>query len=73
MKGIRSMAAYFTGKTIEQIQQIRDEVIGCTVEDLRALAPVMRAIAEAGNLCVIGNEQHIEEEKELFEHIYPLN
>lgn len=73
MKGTRSMAAYFTGKTIEEIQQIRDEVIGCTVEDLRALAPVMRAIAEAGNLCVIGNEQHIEEEQELFEHIYPLN
>lgn len=73
MKGRRSMAGYFSGVTIERLQKERDQVLACSIEDIRALAPVMKAVAEAGNICVIGNEKHIGEEKELFAQIQPLN
>ena len=73
MKGRRSLTGYMSGLTVETLQKERDQVLGCSQEDIRALAPVMRAIAESGNLCVIGNEKHIEEEKELFATIKPLS
>lgn len=73
MKGRRSMSGYLSGITVEQLQKERDQVLNCTIEDIRSLAPVMRAVAESGNLCVIGNEKHITEEKEIFASIYPLS
>ena len=48
-------------------------MLGCSIEDIRALAPVMRAVSEAGNVCVIGNEKRIQEAKELFQSIQPLS
>ncbi len=73
MKGRRSMAGYFSGITVAQLQKERDQVLNCTDSDLRKLAPVMRKIMAGDNLCVIGNEKHIEEEKKLFRTIQPLN
>jgi len=73
MKGRRSMAAYFTGVTEEELQKERDQVLGCSLEDIHSLAPTVRSAAEGGNLCVIGNEQRIGQEKELFAEIIPLS
>lgn len=73
MKGRRSMSGYLSGISVESLQKERDQVLNCTIEDIRSLAPVMRAVAESGNLCVIGNEKHITEEKELFEEILSLS
>lgn len=73
MTGRRSMSAYFTGITEEQLQKERDQVLNCSMQDIRDLAPVMRAIAESGNLCVIGNEKHIEDDKDLFANIHSLS
>lgn len=72
MKGRRSMTGYFSGVTVEQLQKERDQVLQCDLEDLKELAPVMRKIVDADNLCVIGNEEHIEAEEELFDKIEPL-
>ena len=73
MKGRRSLTGYMSGLTVETLQEERDQVLGCSLEDIRALAPVMRAIADSDNLCVIGNEKHIAEEKELFAVVKPLS
>lgn len=73
MKGRRSLTGYISGVTVEELQQERDQVLNCNLEDIRSLAPVMRAIAESGNLCVIGNEKHIDAEKELFAVVKPLS
>ncbi len=66
-KGRRSLSAYMTGLTEEQLQKERDEVLGCGIEEIRALAPYLRAILSQHYLCVIGNEEKLEKEKELFE------
>lgn len=72
-KGSRSFGAYLCGVDEGFLQKERDEVLGTTKEAIRALAPIAAAVYEAGNLCVIGNEGKIEENKELFLQIKNLN
>lgn len=73
MKGRRSMTAYLTGTPVEMLQQERDQVLACSCEDIRKTASVIDAVTGAGNLCVIGNEQHLQQEKELFNELSPLS
>ena len=65
-KGARSMSAYVADLTEEEAQMNRNGIIDCTKEDIRALAPMIRKALEDNCFCVVGNEQKIEEEKELF-------
>ena len=65
-KGSRSSSAYLTNQTYEEIQKERDELLACTQDDIRALADYMDAIMKAEAVCVVGNGQAIEENKEMF-------
>lgn len=65
-KGLRSIATYFSRIDEEDIQKERDEILCASCEDIRGLADLVEAVLSQGNLCVIGNEDRIEEEKELF-------
>lgn len=71
-KGLRSMAAYFTGITYEDIQRERDEVIGAGPEEIRKLAELIQAVLSQDHLCVIGNEERIKEQQGLFLHTEQL-
>lgn len=73
MKGKRSLSVYLTDVPVEVLQQERDEVLSCTKEDIRQAAEVIRTVAEQGAVCVIGNEQHIRDEEELFDQIHSLS
>lgn len=72
MKGSRSLSAYFSGLTFEQLQKERDEVLSATPEQIRALAPLVRAVLADDALCVIGNEEKIRKERALFGSISML-
>lgn len=65
-KGARSMTALLQGITQEDLQRERDEVIGATEKDIRALKDMIASVLEEHNLCVIGNEEKLNEQKELF-------
>ena len=71
-KGARSMSAWMTGLTPEDVQKERDEVLSCGCEEIRALAPYLKAVLEQGCICVIGNEKKLEEQKELFDRVESL-
>ncbi len=71
-KGSRSLNAWFSGVTPEDLQKERDEVLTATQEQIRALAPYMRAILSEHALCVVGNEQKILAEKDLFGSVQML-
>ena len=73
MKGRRSITAYLTEQSIEELQKTRDQVLACSIEDIRKLATVIKAVTESGSVCVIGNEQHIQEDSGIFESIKPLS
>ena len=65
-KGMRSMTAYLQGITYEELQRERDEVIGASAADIRGLKDLVASVLSDGNLCVIGNEESLREEKGMF-------
>lgn len=65
-KGDRSMNLYMNRVSAEMIQKERAEVLDATEEDIRALAEIVEAVLKNNYFCVIGNEEKIEEQKELF-------
>lgn len=71
-KGTRSFGAYMSGIDEEYLQNIRNQVLSITQEDIRAMAPIIKAVLEEGYICVIGNERKIEENKEMFDNITSL-
>mgnify|MGYP002624216068 CR=1 FL=1 len=72
MKGARSFAAYRAGYTEEDLQKERDEILSVTAEDIRKLAPLIKAVIDAGFICVVGNENVLKENSGLFGEIRPL-
>lgn len=64
--GRRSMNAWLCGLTEEQIQKERDQVLAASQEDIRRLAPLMQAVLDQGCICVLGNEEKLKAESELF-------
>lgn len=72
VKGLRSRQYYFAGMTPEMLQKSRDQVLDATPEDIRELAKYIRAFLEDDFLCVVGNEQQIEAEKEKFAKVEAL-
>ena len=65
-KGERSMNLYMNKVSAEMIKKERAQILDATQEDIRALAKVAKAVLAAEQLCVIGGEEKIEEDKELF-------
>ena len=47
---------YLKGITNESIGQIREEILGTTTEELKELLGAVKAYAENGKLCVVGND-----------------
>ncbi len=71
-EGSRSLSAWMTHADPEELQRQRDQVLDATVEDIRALAGGIRELLAEGSLCVIGNENKIDREQELFDETYSL-
>ena len=71
-KGSRGLSAYLSGVDDAMMQQERDEILNATKEDIRALAPIVKAVLSTGSLCVIGNEEKIEANKAMFHEIETL-
>lgn len=72
-KGGRSMTAYLQGISYEELQRERSQVIEATAEDIRGLKDLIVAVLDDNALCVIGNEETLTSEKEMFgrlEHLY---
>lgn len=72
LKGFRGLSAWCSGVTGDMLQKERDQILAATVEDIRALSGIVREILKTGALCVIGNEEKIKSEKEMFGAIRPL-
>ena len=71
-KGARSMNAYLQDLTEEMLQKDRDEVRNATAEDIRALADMIQSVLQDPSVCVIGNEDAIQKEAQLFDKVTGL-
>ena len=57
-----------THYTMERVQKDRDELLATDAATIRNLAAYIRAFMSDDCLCVVGNEQKIKEQKDLFLH-----
>ena len=71
-KGARSLSILLSGLTYEDLKKERDDIINVTQEDIRALNKLVQAVLAQGNICVVGNESKIEEDRELFKEVKNL-
>lgn len=60
-KGARSFLAYLQNVTYEDLKQERHEVLNVTLDDIKALKPLIEKALNDNALCVIGNENKIED------------
>ena len=71
-KGNRSLYAYMSGRTEEDFQKEREHVLGADQEAIRGLADLLAAVLAQGAICVIGNEEKLENDKDLFKALVPF-
>lgn len=71
-KGNRSLYAYMAGRTEEDFQKEREQVLDADQEAIRSLADLLAAVLAQGAICVIGNEEKLENDKDLFKALVPF-
>ncbi len=71
-KGKRSLSMYLAGISEEELQKERKEVLNVTIEDIRKLSKAVQSVIDAGYICVIGNEEKINNNKEMFREVKNL-
>lgn len=72
LRGDKAMTRYFTQTSEAVLQERRNQLLATTVDDIRALAPRIRAVLADNNLCVMGNEAKIWEDGKVFSNIITL-
>lgn len=71
-RGKRSLYAYLGELSFEEIQKERDEIINASTADIRKLADYIEAFLSDDIICVVGNEEKIKQQKDLFKAVVPL-
>ena len=69
MKGDRSMNLYMCKISPDMIREERNQILDASEQDIRALADIVKAVLDDNLLCVIGSEDKIEEQKDLFKEV----
>lgn len=72
-KGSRSMNLYMNRVTEDMIRTERAQILDAQQADIRALFRVLEAMLKENSLCVIGSEEKIEENKEMFMEVKTLS
>ncbi|MDR1478984.1 MAG: insulinase family protein [Planctomycetaceae bacterium] len=68
-KAERVAAMFYSGITQETLQCEWKEVLATTTDDLRKFAPMFKNITDQNNLCVFGNNETLNSNKNLFKTI----
>ena len=71
-KGDRSMNLYMNRISADMIRKERNQILDANEQDIRALADIVEAVLKCDQICVIGSEEKIEEQKELFKEVRNL-
>ncbi len=71
-RGLVGLSRYMKGITDEMLQRERDQILNATPEDIRGLADLVQAVLDQNCLCVIGNEDNIEANADMFDSVEQL-
>jgi Zn-dependent M16 (insulinase) family peptidase len=72
-KGDLAFRRYLQNETKQYVQNIRDEVLATSAEDIKSMSKLVGAVIAEKAYCVYGNEDKIKSEKDLFKEVVPLN
>ena len=72
-KGDLAVRRYLQGETKEYVQNIRNEVLATTSNDIQSMSKLVNDVIAKKAYCVYGNEDKIKSEKDLFKAVVPLN
>lgn len=67
LKGARNLMAYLTGDTTQRVQQERDDILSATPADINKLADYIRLVMKDSVLCVLGGEEVIKKDEDMFD------
>lgn len=68
----RELNLYMGETDYDMLKTERAQLLNTTVEDIRALAPLIERVLSQNNICVVGSESSIGQNKELFDEIMTL-
>lgn len=71
-KGERSMNLYMSHITQDMLLRERNEILDAQAADIRALADPLRAVLSCNQLCVVGSEETIMQQQDLFKEMKDL-
>lgn len=71
-KALRSLSAYMTNQTEADYQKERDELLATNQDVIRGLAAHIDSVISQEYFCVVGNEEKVKSEAELFDTITEL-
>jgi Zn-dependent M16 (insulinase) family peptidase len=69
MKGERAVENYIKKVTYEDIQRERGEVLSTKVADIQKFGDMISAVMQQNHICVLGNEEKIKENKDIFNEL----
>lgn len=72
MKGQLQASRYISNVTNEEVQEIRDEVLSTNLEKIKSFAPLLKDTMKEDYICVLGNENKIKENKDIFNNLVKL-
>ena len=70
--GSRSYKCFRTGLTEEILQKERDELLNCSVENIRSLSSYIEDAIKDENICVVGTQSKVEANKDVFKNVENL-
>ncbi len=71
-KGNLSLAAWLSGLSEEQLQREREEILDADEDTIRNLAALSHVVADTENICVIGSEEAVSRDADVFNTVGPL-
>lgn len=66
------LTSFLTGLTRETLEKNLEEALGTKVDTLKSFSALFKYLEELNYLCVLGNKETIEGEKDLFMNLRPL-
>jgi len=69
IKGDIAVSYYLSNFTYEDLQNEREEIINADVEKIKSFAPMIKDLMKEDYICVLGNEEKIKENKDIFNNI----
>lgn len=63
-KGYTALQRFLLGETDAMRQEMRDQILGTTADDIRRFAAALDAVRTKGHVCIVGSEAAIKEKAE---------